>query len=156
MQRGRPRLRPAGNAFERIGQTLRFLGGTEVTDYMGPVGVPERQDAIAKELWTALLTREDWADADLRGLPEDQPWLGLLRDAAAGLGLTVEETDDQSDLVTLPSELERLGDALRAAGGAFEVSAARVVPDAGPLDRGVCGRYQRAASRWPASRCRTA
>ena len=83
-------------AFERIGQTLRFLGGTEVTDYMGPVGVPERQDAIAKELWTALLTREDWADADLRGLPEDQPWLGLLRDAAAGLGLTVEETDDQN------------------------------------------------------------
>ncbi len=28
-------------AFERIGETLRFLGGTEVTDYMGPVGLPE-------------------------------------------------------------------------------------------------------------------
>ncbi|MEX2420553.1 MAG: hypothetical protein WD670_01925, partial [Actinomycetota bacterium] len=24
-------------AFERSGQTLRFLGGTEVTDYLGPV-----------------------------------------------------------------------------------------------------------------------
>ena len=83
-------------AFERIGETLRFLGGTEVTDYMGPVGLPERYDAMAKELWTALLTRDDWRDADLRGLPEDQPWVGLLRDAANAAGLTVEQTDDQN------------------------------------------------------------
>ncbi len=83
-------------AFERIDQTLRFLGGTEVTDYMGPVGVPERQDAIAKELWTSLLTRGDWAGADLRGLPEDTAWLPLLRDAAAAAGLAVEETEDQN------------------------------------------------------------
>ncbi|MBA3764288.1 MAG: GNAT family N-acetyltransferase [Actinobacteria bacterium] len=81
-------------AFERIGETLRFLGGTEVTDYMGPVGMPERHDAIAKELWTALLTRDDWRDADLRGLPEDQPWFGLLRDAASSQGLDVTEDDD--------------------------------------------------------------
>jgi CelD/BcsL family acetyltransferase involved in cellulose biosynthesis len=83
-------------AFERIDETLRFLGGTEVTDYMGPVGLPDVQEAIAKELWAALLDREDWATADLRGLPEDQAWLGLLRDAAAAQGLTVEETDDQN------------------------------------------------------------
>src|ERR1041385_8574981 len=51
-------------AFERIGSTLRFLGGTEVTDYMGPVALPDRQDAVAKELWAALLTRDDWSDAD--------------------------------------------------------------------------------------------
>ena len=83
-------------AFERIGDTLRFLGGTEVTDYMGPVGVPERQDAIAKELWAALLIREDWSDADLRSLPEDRPWLGLLREAAAAQGLAAEEMADQN------------------------------------------------------------
>jgi CelD/BcsL family acetyltransferase involved in cellulose biosynthesis len=83
-------------ALERIGRTLRFLGGTEVTDYMGPVGLPDRQDAIAKELWTALLTRDDWTGADLRGLPEDRPWLGLLREAAAAASLSVEETDDQN------------------------------------------------------------
>ena len=81
-------------AFERIGRTLRFLGGTEITDYMGPVGVPGRQDAMAKELWTALLIRDDWADADLRGLPEDQPWFGLLRDAASAQGLDVTEDED--------------------------------------------------------------
>ena len=85
-------------AFERIGTTLRFLGGTEVTDYMGPVGMPGAQETIAKELWVALLTREDWATADLRGLAEDLPWLGLLRDAALGLGLDVEETQDQNGL----------------------------------------------------------
>jgi CelD/BcsL family acetyltransferase involved in cellulose biosynthesis len=83
-------------AFERIGSTLRFLGGTEVTDYMGPVGLPARQEAVAKELWTALVAREDWRDADLRGLPEDRPWLGLLADAGGALGLEVEITDDQN------------------------------------------------------------
>jgi CelD/BcsL family acetyltransferase involved in cellulose biosynthesis len=88
-------------AFERIDETLRFLGGTEVTDYMGPVGVPGRQDAIAKELWTSLLTREDWSTADLRGLPEDNPWLPLLRDAAAAAGLGVEETEDQNGVAPI-------------------------------------------------------
>ncbi len=86
----------AAVAFERIDATLRFLGGTEVTDYMGPVGVPEAQEAFAKELWPALLTREGWTVADLRGLPEDRRWLGLLRDAAAAQGLTVEEKEDQN------------------------------------------------------------
>jgi CelD/BcsL family acetyltransferase involved in cellulose biosynthesis len=94
-------------AFERIGRTLRFLGGTEITDYMGPVGVPGRQDAMAKELWTALLTRDDWADADLRGLPEDQPWFGLLRDAASAQGLDVTEDEEGvSPFLPLPGTWE--------------------------------------------------
>ncbi|HEY6566834.1 MAG TPA: GNAT family N-acetyltransferase [Actinomycetota bacterium] len=83
-------------AFERIGETIRFLGGTEVTDYMGPVGVPERQEAIASALWSALLTRDDWADADLRGLLEVHPWVGSLRDTALAQGLAVDETEDQN------------------------------------------------------------
>jgi CelD/BcsL family acetyltransferase involved in cellulose biosynthesis len=83
-------------AFERIGTTLRFLGGTEVTDYMGPVAEPEAQASMAKELWTALLARDDWTDADLRGLAEDRAWVGLLRDAAETQGLTVEELEDQN------------------------------------------------------------
>jgi len=83
-------------AFERIGTTLRFLGGTEVTDYMGPVALPEAREAMAKELWTGLLARDDWADADLRGLAEDREWLGSLQSAAAAAGLAVEETEDQN------------------------------------------------------------
>jgi CelD/BcsL family acetyltransferase involved in cellulose biosynthesis len=81
-------------AFERIGSTLRFLGGTEITDYMGPVGLPDRQDAIAKELWAGLLAREDWSEADLWGLREDRPWLGLLQETAASQGLSTELAED--------------------------------------------------------------
>jgi CelD/BcsL family acetyltransferase involved in cellulose biosynthesis len=83
-------------AFERIGETLRFLGGTEVTDYMGPVAMPQTQGALAAGLWSALLQRDDWRAADLRGLPEDGPWLGLLRDAASERRLAVEEMEDQN------------------------------------------------------------
>ena len=85
-------------AFERIDTTLRFLGGTEVTDYMGPVALPPEQEAMASELWAGLLQRDDWTDADLRGLPEDRAWLGLLREAAIAQGLTVEETEDQNGI----------------------------------------------------------
>ncbi len=81
-------------AFERIGRTLRFLGGTEVTDYMGPVAVPGAGEAFAKELWAALVRRDDWDEADLRGLPEDRPWLARLREAALAQGLAVEVEDD--------------------------------------------------------------
>ena len=83
-------------AFERIGSTLRFLGGTEVTDYMGPVGLPDRREVVARELWAALEARDDWSEADLRGLPEDQPWLSPLAEAAAARGLAVEILDDQN------------------------------------------------------------
>ena len=83
-------------AFERIGTTLRFLGGTEVTDYMGPVSLPDAQEAMARALWAGLTQREDWTDADLRGLPEDRAWLGLLRETATDHGLSVEETEDQN------------------------------------------------------------
>jgi len=86
----------AAVAFELIGDTLRFLGGTEVTDYMGPVGLPDARVVFAEELWATLLDREDWRLADLRGLPEDSAWLPALRDAAAGRGLAVEETEDQN------------------------------------------------------------
>jgi CelD/BcsL family acetyltransferase involved in cellulose biosynthesis len=81
-------------AFERIGTTLRFLGGTEVTDYMGPVALPEASAAMAKELFAGLDRLEDWSDADLRGLPADRPWLTLLAEAATARGFGVETADE--------------------------------------------------------------
>jgi CelD/BcsL family acetyltransferase involved in cellulose biosynthesis len=96
-------------AFERIDTTLRFLGGTEVTDYMGPVGLPGRQEEVADELWGALVARDDWSQADLRGLPEDRAWVGLLAGAAAARGLTVHVTADQNGVapfVQLPRTWE--------------------------------------------------
>src|SRR5262245_16226328 len=69
---------------------LRFLGGTEVTDYMGPVAAPGLEDAFAKELMGALGDRGAWSKADLRGLPEASPWLTRLADAAGSSGFEVE------------------------------------------------------------------
>jgi CelD/BcsL family acetyltransferase involved in cellulose biosynthesis len=81
-------------AFERVGSTLRFLGGTEVTDYLGPVAFPEAQPAVAKELFAALVRLDGWSDADLRGLPEDRTWLALLAEAAAAQGFRVEVAEE--------------------------------------------------------------
>jgi hypothetical protein len=63
----------------------------------------------------------------------------------------VEYNDHRGDLAALPGELEGLGEAFRVAGRACETSASRVVPDAQPLDRGICSRFQRAAASSPAS-----
>ena len=140
-------------AFERIDATLRFLGGTEVTDYMGPVGLPGRQERVAGALWAALDARRDWADADLRGLAEDRPWLGLLAAAAAGQGLTPEITDDQNGvapflelppsweayLERLPSklrhEIKRKAKKLEAEAGSFRIVTATLDTLTELLDR---------------------
>lgn len=86
-------------AFERLGDTLRFLGGTDVTDYLGPVGVVDAQDAVAKELFAALARRDDWTAADLRGLPEDRAWLELLAEGAAAQGFSPAIEDDEPNPV---------------------------------------------------------
>lgn len=49
----------------------------------------------------------------------------------------------------LPSELEAVAEALRAAGGVLAMSASRVVPAAERGDSSICDRYHRAAASWP-------
>jgi CelD/BcsL family acetyltransferase involved in cellulose biosynthesis len=130
-------------AFERLDGALRFLGGTEVTDYMGPVALPEVRDAVAKELLVGLGRREDWRIADLRGLAEDQPWLQALAEAAAAQGFGVEISEDQNGvapflpipgsydeyLAGLPSklrhEIKRKARKLEVEGGPYRVSVAQ-------------------------------
>ncbi|HEU4528853.1 MAG TPA: GNAT family N-acetyltransferase [Actinomycetota bacterium] len=130
-------------ALERLDGTVRFLGGTEVTDYMGPVALPEVRDAVAKELLAALGRRDDWEAADLRGLAEDRPWLHALTVAAAAQGFGVEVTDDQNGvapflpipgsfdeyLAGLPSklrhEIKRKARKLETEGGPYRVSVAQ-------------------------------
>ena len=132
----------AAAAFELSGDTLRFLGGTEVTDYQGPVGEPAAREGFARSLWRALGERDDWRRADLRGLPQDSPWLPALRDAASGSGWTVEETEDQNGvapyldlaadwegyLASIPSklrhEIRRKAKRLEAEAGPYRIESA--------------------------------
>ncbi len=89
-------------AFERVDGTLRFLGGTEVTDYTSPVAAPGFEDAVAKELLGALADR-DWSEADLQGLAQDSPWLPRIAEAASARGLAVEEgLDAVAPFLALP------------------------------------------------------
>ncbi len=129
-------------AFERVGTTLRFLGGTEVTDYMGPVAQPGTEENVAKELFAALATREGWTDADLRGLPEDSPWLEWLREAAGAQGFATKVVEDQNGvapflplpgsydeyLANLPSklrhEIKRKARKLETEGGHYVITLA--------------------------------
>jgi CelD/BcsL family acetyltransferase involved in cellulose biosynthesis len=96
-------------AFERIGSTLRFLGGTDVTDYLGPVALPDVQPTVAKELFAALARLDGWTDADLHGLPVDREWLGLLAEAAEAQGNAVEIADEENGVapfLALPGSYE--------------------------------------------------
>ena len=61
----------------------------------------------------------------------------------------VECIDAAGALVDLPRHLDRLGDALRATGRAYEMAASHVVPPGQPHDRTIASRYQRAAASWP-------
>src|SRR3954466_11522567 len=45
----------AAVGFERSGTELRFLGGVEVTDFLGPVAAPEAKVSILPALYDPLL-----------------------------------------------------------------------------------------------------
>src|SRR4030067_383425 len=92
-----------GSDFTRRDRVRLVARGTARTAYMGRVAVTELQGGVAKELLAALGRREDWSVADLRGLPEDRPWLALLAEAAAAQGFDVEVTDDQNGAAPVPA-----------------------------------------------------
>jgi CelD/BcsL family acetyltransferase involved in cellulose biosynthesis len=139
--------------FERAGETLRFLGGVEITDYLGPVGHPSARDAFSTALWEALDAREDWATADLWGIAEDTGWFELLGEAATARGMSVEEAPDHDGVApflalpstwedylgSLPSklrhEIKRKGNKLEAEAGPFRIVTAGTQDLVALLDR---------------------
>jgi CelD/BcsL family acetyltransferase involved in cellulose biosynthesis len=143
----------AAVAFELLGQTLRFLGGTEVTDYMGPVADPDAAGSFVKELFAALDRREDWRDVDLRGLPEDRAWLGLIDDGLRAQGFETNVVADQNGvapflplpgsydeyLSSLPAklrhEIRRKARRLEAEAGPYSISVAHADTLERSLDR---------------------
>jgi CelD/BcsL family acetyltransferase involved in cellulose biosynthesis len=94
-------------AFEVTEGTLRFMGGYDVTDYMGPVCVPGLEEVVANELMLALAYEVVWERADLRGLPQDGRWLPVLEAAATVRGLPVERgSDGVAPMIELPHTFE--------------------------------------------------
>lgn len=95
---------PAGAcSFHVQDGVLTFLGGFEVTDYMGPVGAPGAEKRVAREMIAALVEGVEWRRADLRGLPVDSPWLEALEVAAADQGLAVERGENgAAPVIDLP------------------------------------------------------
>lgn len=74
----------------------RFLGGTEVTDYLGPVSRPEDRHDVA-DAYVANLARDvDWDEFIAGGLPVDSGWGDAFRRAANAHGLEIlhEEIED--------------------------------------------------------------
>jgi CelD/BcsL family acetyltransferase involved in cellulose biosynthesis len=94
-------------AFDITEGIATFLGGFEVTDYMGPVGLPQAREGAAKELMASLGARDDWETADLRGLPQDAAWHGALVHGARDAALVVATVDDVvAPLLPLPISFE--------------------------------------------------
>ncbi len=84
----------ATSAFELRDGVLTWLGGFDVTDYMGPVGPPEPREVAAAELMGAAAAWEDWTKADLAGLPAGGSWIAALAGGADRVGLAVRIAED--------------------------------------------------------------
>jgi CelD/BcsL family acetyltransferase involved in cellulose biosynthesis len=75
------------------GELLRLAGGSEVTDYLGPVCAPEDREEVADAYAAALVADRGWDEAVLGGLAADTVWPELLAAAAVRHGLGVIEAD---------------------------------------------------------------
>ena len=97
----------AAAAFALREGVLSWVGGFDVTDYMGPVGTVEETRWSAGELMAALAERSDWKRADLAGLQLRGRWLGALAEAADEAGLpAVVEPAEVAPYIRLPGSYE--------------------------------------------------
>ena len=72
-------------------EILRFLGGTEVTDYLGPVARPEDRDDVMAAYADALAADVDWDELVAGGLAVDTGWPDAVQRHADRVGFEVVE-----------------------------------------------------------------
>jgi CelD/BcsL family acetyltransferase involved in cellulose biosynthesis len=77
-------------------EVIRFMGGTEVTDYLGPLARPEDRDDVAAAYLQALADDLDWDEWVAAGVPADTGWTESLLSHARRLGLRVIEEADEA------------------------------------------------------------
>ena len=75
-------------------ELVRFLGGTEVTDYLGPVARPEDRDDVAAAYLHRLAEDADWDEFVAEGIALDSGWPAAFRRHAEADGLEVLETGE--------------------------------------------------------------
>jgi len=74
-------------------EVVRFLGGTEVTDYLGPIARREdRADVVAAYL-RELGSDVDWDEVVIGGLARDAGWADAFRAEASPVGLKIFGSD---------------------------------------------------------------
>lgn len=78
-------------------EVLRFLGGTDVTDYLGPVARPEDRDDVTAAWLDALAADVDWDELVAGGLAVDTGWADAVARHAERLGMEVLE-DTREDV----------------------------------------------------------
>lgn len=76
-------------------EVRRFQGGTEVTDYLGPISRPEDRYDVADAYLRNLATDVDWDEFVAGGLAEDSGWPDALRRAADTHGLELLHREDE-------------------------------------------------------------
>jgi CelD/BcsL family acetyltransferase involved in cellulose biosynthesis len=84
---------------------LRFVGGIDLTDYLGPIAAPEHQAAVAESLVGWLLeTDVEWDEFDAHNMPVPFGFGEVLveRVDRAGLDFSLEQ-EETSALLPLPS-----------------------------------------------------
>jgi len=81
----------------------RFQGGTEVTDYLGPVSRPEDRADVADAYLANLAADVDWDEFVAGGLAADGGWADAFRRSAGDHGLSVlsDEREDVCPVVDL-------------------------------------------------------
>jgi CelD/BcsL family acetyltransferase involved in cellulose biosynthesis len=89
-------------------ELIAFAGGSEVTDYLGPVCAPQDRAEVAEAFITSLTTDRAWDEVLLGGLAEDTGWHELFAAAAAthGLGVIEAEVDDVCPRVDLDGGMD--------------------------------------------------
>jgi CelD/BcsL family acetyltransferase involved in cellulose biosynthesis len=112
-------------AHERVGtpsgpsEVRRFLGGTEVTDYLGPVSRVEDRADVANAYVAHLAEDRNWDEYVAGGIPADSGWIEVFRRAVAEHELAIfeQDTEDVCPRVDLTggygAYLERLPGKLR-------------------------------------------
>lgn len=67
--------------------TLRFLGNASVTDYLGPLSLPDHREQVARALVSTVVDLDGWERAELLGMAADAGWIEPIVDAFAASDL---------------------------------------------------------------------